>query len=172
MNERDSLDDSDGLSAEQRLKRLGCLLPRVTGPVGQYSPTRRSGSTLYVSGHGPVTSSGSRITGKVGSDLDLEAAREAARLVGLNLLATIRAELGSLDRIQQIDRVFGMVNVAPGFVRISEVIDGCSELLLEIFGTRGRHARSAVGMAQLPSNIAVEVELVATLVPEALETPS
>lgn len=172
MNQLDSLDEIDGLSAEQRLRKLGYVLPKITEPIGHYSPVRRSSSILYVSGHGPVTSSGLRIKGKVGADLDLEAAREAARLVGLNLVATIRAELGSLDRILQIDRVFGMVNVAPGFERIPEVIDGCSKLLLEIFGSRGRHARSAVGMAQLPFNIAVEVELVATLVPDELDALS
>ena len=104
------------------------------------------------------------VRGKVGADLDLAAAREAARMTGLSILATLQAELGDLDRIERIVKVFGMVNTAPGFDQTPAVIDGCSDLLLDVFGERGRHTRSAVGLAELPFGIAVEIELIATLV--------
>src|SRR5215470_10454418 len=104
-----------------------------------------------------------RVTGKVGADLSLEQAREAARMTGLSILATLQAELGDLDRIERIVRVFGMVNCAPGFNRTPAVMDGCSDLLVELFGEAGRHTRAAVGMAELPADIAVEIELVARI---------
>ena len=101
------------------------------------------------------------VTGKVGADLDLDAAREAARLAALNLVATVRRELGSLDAVRRIVKVLGMVNCASGFSQTPAVIDGCSDVLLEIFGENiGRHARSAVGMAELPFNISVEIEMI------------
>ena len=101
------------------------------------------------------------VKGKVGQDLDIEAARDAARLVGLSLLSTMRRELGSLDAVRRIVKVLGMVNCAPGFNRTPAVIDGCSDFLVEVFGEAGRHARSAVGMAELPFDIPVEIELIA-----------
>jgi enamine deaminase RidA (YjgF/YER057c/UK114 family) len=117
-----------------------------------------------VGGHGPV--SGEHVvTGKVGRDLSVEEAAAAARTTGLSLLATMRAELGDLDRVRRIVKVFGMVNVAPGFNRTPAVIDGCSDLLVEVFGDAGRHTRSAVGLAELPFDIAVEIELVAAVDP-------
>jgi enamine deaminase RidA (YjgF/YER057c/UK114 family) len=116
---------------------------------------------VFLSGQGPRAVDGSIVFGKVGRDLDVEAARQAARLVGLNLLAALRQEVGSLDRVTRIVKLLGMVNCAPGFNDTPEVIDGCSELLLDVFGAAGLHARSAVGMAELPFDIAVEIELVA-----------
>ena len=101
------------------------------------------------------------MTGKVGSDLTVEQGRDAARMTALSILATMRDELGELDRVRQIVKVFGMVNVAPGFTNTPAVIDGCSDVLIEIFGDAGRHTRSAVGLAELPFGIAVEIELVA-----------
>ena len=116
--------------------------------------------SLHVGGHGPVN--GDQIVrGKVGSDLTLEQGREAARITGLSILATMQAELGSLDRVERLIKVFGMVNVAPGFNRTPAVIDGCSDLMVEVFGEAGRHTRSAVGLAELPFDIAVEIELIA-----------
>jgi enamine deaminase RidA (YjgF/YER057c/UK114 family) len=112
-----------------------------------------------------VTATGERIVGKVGADLSLEDGREAARLTGLNLLASLREKTGSLDRIGAIVKVLGLVNAAPGFVDLSAVIDGCSELFVDVFGSAGRHARSAVGVAELPFGIAVEIEAVAELAP-------
>ncbi len=148
------------MSAEDRLRELGIELPPPFEPVGSYVAARRSGGTLYVSGPGPGGAGRAR-HGKVGRDLDLQQAVAAARLTGLNLLAVMRAELGSLDRVTSIVKLLGMVNCAPGFNDTPAVINGCSDLLVEVFGDAGRHARSAVGMAELPFDIAVEVELVA-----------
>ncbi len=145
-----------------RLEELGLTLPAGAPPVGNYVGAVRTGSLLFVSGHGPVGPDGVWLRGKVGRDLDVPAARDAARLVGLNLLATIRQELGSLDHVVRIVKVLGMVNCAPGFTQTPAVIDGCSDLLVEVFGeSAGRHAGSAVGMAELPFDIPVEIELVA-----------
>ncbi len=148
------------MSAEARVRELGLELPAPMTPAGRYVPAVRTGSLLFVSGQGPLGPEG-MVTGKVGGDVSLEQARAAARLTGLNLLAVMRAELGSLDRVVRIVKLLGMVNCAPGFNDTPAVIDGCSELLLEVFGDAGRHARSAVGMAELPYDIAVEIELVA-----------
>ena len=117
---------------------------------------------VHVGGHGPINGA-KTIRGKVGADLSLEEARRAARMTGLSILATLLVELGSLDRIERIVKVFAMVNVAPGFNQTPAVIDGCSDLLVEIFGDAGWHTRSAVGLAELPFDIAVEIELTAQL---------
>jgi enamine deaminase RidA (YjgF/YER057c/UK114 family) len=148
------------MTIDDRLRELGIELPELFPPAGNYVPAVRSGAILYTSGAGPVRPDGSVVTGKVGADLDLDAAVEAARLTGLQLLAAVRAELGSLDRVRRVLKTFGMVNVAPGFNRTPQVIDGCSNLLVEVFGDAGRGARSAVGQAALPFDIAVEIELV------------
>jgi enamine deaminase RidA (YjgF/YER057c/UK114 family) len=117
---------------------------------------------VHVGGHGPVD--GQEIMrGKVGADLTVAEGRRAARMTALSILATLNAELGDLDRIQRVVKVFGMVNVAPGFDQMPAVIDGCSDLLVEVFGDAGRHTRSAVGLAELPFGIAVEIELIAQL---------
>jgi len=144
---------------DARLAELGLELPPVFPPAGNYLGCKRSGSLLFVGGHGPMSARGS-IRGKVGGDLTLEQGREAARDTALSMLATVRAELGSLDEVRGIVRVFGMVNCAPGFTRTPEVIDGCSDVLVAVFGDAGRHTRAAVGMAELPFNIAVEIEMV------------
>jgi len=115
---------------------------------------------LYIGGHGPIDGE-HLVRGKVGGDLSLEQGRNAARLTALSILATMQEELGDLDRIERIVKVFGMVNVAPGFVQTPAVVDGCSDLLVEVFGEAGRHTRSAVGLAELPFGIAVEIELIA-----------
>jgi enamine deaminase RidA (YjgF/YER057c/UK114 family) len=145
-----------------RLEELGIVLPDVFPPAGNYLPCARQGNVLYVGGHGPTD--GTRtVLGKVGADLTLDEGREAARLTALSIVATMRAELGDLDRVGRIVKVFGMVNVAPGFDRTPAVIDGCSDVLVEIFGEAGRHTRSAVGLAELPFGIAVEIELIAEI---------
>lgn len=145
---------------EARLGALGIELPPVSAPVANYLGCRRLGDVLYVGGHGPVGADGV-IRGKVGRDITLERGRAAARAAALSMLATVAGELGSLDRVRQIVKVFGMVNCAPGFTRTPEVIDGCSDVLVAIFGDAGRHTRSAVGMAELPFDIAVEIEMIA-----------
>jgi enamine deaminase RidA (YjgF/YER057c/UK114 family) len=144
----------------ERLAELGIALPKVFPPAGNYVGCVVVDDMVYVGGHGPVD--GDRvIRGKVGADLSLEEAREAARMTALSILATLQAELGDLDRIERIVKVFGMVNVAPGFNQTPQVIDGCSDVLVEVFGDAGRHTRSAVGLAELPFDIAVEIELIA-----------
>jgi enamine deaminase RidA (YjgF/YER057c/UK114 family) len=147
---------------EQRLADLGIVLPPVFPPAGNYTGCVVDGDLVYVSGHGPVNGD-EIVRGKVGGDLTLEQGRDAARLTALSILATLRAELGDLDRIARIIKVFGMVNVAPGFTQTPAVLDGCSDLLTEVFGAAGKHARSAVGLAELPIGIAVEIELIARL---------
>ena len=131
-------------------------------PAGNYLGYVVDGDLVYVGGHGPVDGD-TMVNGKVGRDLTLEEGRGAARLTALSMLATLQAEIGSLDRIERIIKVFGMVNVAPGFDRTPAVIDGCSDLLVEVFGDAGRHTRSAVGLAELPFGIAVEIEMTARL---------
>jgi enamine deaminase RidA (YjgF/YER057c/UK114 family) len=149
------------MSVDTRLMELGLELPEPFPAAGSYVGAVRSGSLLFVSGTGPVRADGSVVTGKVGDTVDLDAAVDAARLTALQLLAVMRRELGSLDRVHRIVKTLGMVNCAPGFNRTPQVIDGCSNLLIDVFGEAGRGARSAVGMAELPFDIAVEIELVA-----------
>jgi enamine deaminase RidA (YjgF/YER057c/UK114 family) len=154
---------------DERLTELGIQLPEVFPPVGNYVGCVVDGDVVYVGGHGPANGN-SVVLGKVGADLTLEDGYAAARLTGLSILATLRSELGSLDRVERIVKLFGMVNVAPGFDRTPGVIDGCSDLLVEVFGEAGRHTRSAVGLAELPFGIAVEIELIARLRPSTTTT--
>ena len=154
------------MGAETRLAELGIELPPGGKPVANYRMAVRSGNLLFVSGHGPAQRDGVKVRGKVGADLDLAEAREAARLVGVNLLATVRQELGSLDAVRRVVKLLGMVNCAPGFDQTPAVIDGCSDLLVDVFGPEaGSHARSAVGMAELPYGLAVEIEMIVEVVP-------
>lgn len=150
------------MAAEDRLRELGIELPAPPNPLANYVRAKRVGGLMFVSGHGPAPDAdGKRWIGKVGGDLTLEEGYHAARLTGLNLLASVRAELGSLDRVKQIVKLLGMVNCAPGFDQTPRVINGCSDLLVEVFGPgAGQHARSAVGMAELPNTIPVEIEMV------------
>lgn len=148
-------------SAEQKLAELGLELPPAPKPVATYVPTVRVGNLLYVSGHGPLRPDGTLMEGKVGQDLTLEQAQEAAKLVGLAILASVRAALGSLDRVRRLVKSFGMVNATPDFRDHPEVINGYSDLMAAVFGPEaGIGARSAVGMGSLPRNIPVEIEAV------------
>jgi enamine deaminase RidA (YjgF/YER057c/UK114 family) len=155
------------MDIDDRLRDLGIELPTPFPPAGNYVAAVRTGNLLHTSGMGPVRPDGTLVAGKVGADVDLAAAVEAARLTGLQLLAAVRAELGSLDAVRRVVKTFGMVNAAPGFNRTPQVIDGCSNLLVEVFGDAGRGARSAVGMAELPFDIAVEIEMIAELHPSS-----
>jgi enamine deaminase RidA (YjgF/YER057c/UK114 family) len=150
------------MTIAQRLEELGIELPPVFPPAGNYLGCVVDNGLVYVGGHGPVAGA-DVVRGKVGKNLTLEEARHAARMTGLSILATLNAELGSLDRIERCIKVFGMVNVGPGFNQTPAVIDGCSDLLVDVFGDAGRHTRSAVGLAELPFDIAVEIELIARL---------
>ncbi len=146
---------------ESRFAALALTLPPAPKPVAVYKPLVIAGSMAYVSGHGPLRADGTLISGVVGRDLDLDAAKAAARQTGLAILATLRGQLGSLDRVARVVKVLGMVNSAPDFYDHPKVINGCSELFAEVFGDEaGIGARSAVGMGPLPSNIAVEIEAI------------
>lgn len=153
------------MSAEAKLAALKLQLPEAPKPAGVYSPVVQVDRMLYVSGHGPQLPDGSSITGKVGADLTEEEGKNAARQVGLTILATLKAQIGSLDRIERVVKVLGMVNAAPDFKKHPSVINGFSELMVELFGEKGRAARSAVGMGSLPGNIAVEIEAILELKP-------
>ena len=146
---------------EERIKSLDIELPEVGAPVANYVNSVRTGNLVYTAGKGPNLPEGGYVTGQVGSDLTVEEGYAAARLAGIQLLAALKAELGDLNKVKRIVKVKGMVNGAPGFGNQPEVINGCSDLLVEVFGDRGKHARAAVGMGSLPRNIAVEIELIA-----------
>jgi enamine deaminase RidA (YjgF/YER057c/UK114 family) len=149
------------MQIEKRLEQLGIELPAATAPAANYVNAVLTGNLLFLAGKGPYRPEGGGLhTGIVGQDVTVEEAYEHARLTGLHLIATIKAELGDLDRVVRIVKVLGMVNAAPGFTRQPEVINGCSDLFVEVFGDRGRHARSAVGMGSLPRNITVEIEAI------------
>ena len=145
---------------EKRLEQLGIKIPEVSPPVANYVRVVRSGNLLFLSGSGPKKVDGSYITGKLGKDLTIEDGYQAAWLTGVNHIATLKSELGNLNRVKRIVKVLGMVNSTPEFQDQPKVINGFSDLMVEVFGDRGKHARSAVGMASLPLGIAVEIELI------------
>lgn len=145
---------------EQRLKELGIKLPEASRPAGNYANGVRVGNLLHMSGCGPQRPEGGYVTGKLGRTLSIEQGYEAARLTGLTMLANIRGELGSLDKVVRVVKTLGMINADPEFSDTPKVINGCSDLFCEVFGEAGRGARSAVGMATLPFQIAVEIEMV------------
>ncbi|MDR7534156.1 MAG: RidA family protein [Armatimonadota bacterium] len=147
------------MKVEARLAEMGLQLPPPPAPVANYVRTVRVGNLLFVSGHGPHRDGALVFTGKVGQDLTVEQGYEAARLVGLNCLASVKEALGDLDRVKRVVKLLGMVNCTPEFDRQPEVINGCSDLLVALYGEAGRHARSAVGMGSLPRKIAVEIEM-------------
>ncbi len=148
------------MSVEKRLRELGVELPEPPPPVGNYIGAVTVGNLVFLSGHGPRSASGEYSSGKVGGELTPEQGQEEARQVGLNMLATLRAEIGDLDRVRRVVKVLGMVNAAPDFRNHPKVIDGFSDLMVEVFGEKGRGARSAVGMGSLPFQIPVEVEMI------------
>lgn len=145
---------------EKKLKALGIELIAPTKPVANYVKAVRTGNLIFLSGHGPSKADGTSIKGKVGADLTVEEGKEAARITAISLLSTLKAEVGDLSKVKRIVKVTGMVNCAPDFYDQPQVINGCSDLLVEVFGDKGKHARAAVGMVSLPSNIAVEIEMI------------
>lgn len=146
---------------EQKIKELGLQLPPVSKPIANYVKYVRTGNLLFLAGHGPTKADGSNITGKVGKELTIEQGYEAAKVTALSLIATLKDALGGdLGKVKRIVKVNGYVNCLPDFTDQPKVINGCSDLLVAIFGERGKHARAAMGMVALPSNIAVEIELV------------
>lgn len=149
------------MSAEKKLKELKIDLGTVSAPVANYVNAVRTGNLLYLAGKGPRPGpDGKRPKGKVGRDYTVEEAYQHARSVGLDLLAVMRAELGSLDKVRRVVKVLGMVNAAPEFEDQPKVINGCSDLFVQVLGEKGKHARSAVGMGSLPMGIPVEIEVI------------
>ena len=149
-----------------RLREMGLELPPAAQPVANYVEAVRTGNLLFLAGHGPCGTLGEDAVGKVGRDRTIEEGYETARLTALCLLATMKAELGDLGRVKRVVRVFGMVNATDDFTDHPRVINGCSDLLVAVFGDRGKHARAAVGMASLPFNITVEIEMVVEVADE------
>lgn len=148
------------MGPEARIKELKLELPAPPKPVATYIPAVQVGNLLYVSGHGPLKPDGKMLSGRVGADMTLEQGKEAARVVGLAILSTVRNTLGSLDRVVRLIKVLGMVNATPDFKDHPQVVNGFSDLMVEVFGDTGKGARSAVGMGSLPGNIPVEVEVI------------
>lgn len=161
------------MSAEKRLKELNLQLPAVTPPVANYVNAVRAGNLLFLAGKGgPRGADGKRPQGKVGRDFTVEQAYQEARVTGLELLAVMRHELGSLDRVKRVVKVLGMVNAVSEFQDHPKVINGCSDLFVEVFGERGKHARSAVGMGSLPLQIPVEIECIVEVSSAASRRPA
>lgn len=145
---------------EAKLKALGIELFTPTAPVANYVRAVRTGNLIYLAGHGPTKADGTNITGKVGKDLTTEQGYAAARQTGIALLSTLKSEIGDLGKVKRIVKVLGMVNCTETFTDQPKVINGFSDLMMEVFGEKGKHARSAVGMYALPSNISVEIEII------------
>ena len=149
---------------ESRLQELGITLPDSPAPLANYVPVVRTGNLIYLSGVGPMAKSdGSEYKGKLGDNLSVDEGYDAARLTAVNLIARLKGYLGDLDRVTQIVKLLSMVNATPDFTEPPAVSNGCSDLLVEVFGDRGRHARSAIGVATLPGGIPIEIELIAEI---------
>ena len=160
------------MKTEQRLKELGIELAPATGPLANYVNAVRTGNLLYLAGKGPGLPGQPLPSGKVGRDFTIEQGYEYARQTGLSLIAVMKAELGDLDKVTRIVKVLGMVNATPEFGHQPEVINGCSDLFVEVFGERGKHARSAVGMGSLPRGIPVEIEVIVEVEGGAAAAPA
>jgi enamine deaminase RidA (YjgF/YER057c/UK114 family) len=156
---RERLGESS-MSPEEKLAALGLTLPPAPVPVANYVPYRWAGNLLFLSGQGPKRADGGFETGRLGRDTTVETAYDHARLTGLNLLAVAKSALGELSRVDAVIKLLGMVNAEPHFSDHPRVINGCSDLLVEVFGEPGRHARSAVGMGSLPHGMTVEIEAI------------
>ena len=152
---------------EERISELGIQLSEPKLPPGiNIVFVRQSGNVLYLSGNGPILKDGTKISGKVGSELSVEEAYEAARLTGINQLSVLKTHLGDLNKVVKIVKVLGMVNAGPDFTEQPAVINGFSDLMVEVFGERGRHARSAIGVSSLPWNLVCEVEMIVEIIDE------
>ena len=152
--------DTGQYDPEANLKALGITLPEASNPVANYVNAVRVGNLIFLAGKGPNKPDGTYITGKLGAELTVAEGYEAARVTGINQLAVLKAELGNLNKVKRLVKVLGMVNATPDFTDQPEVINGYSDLMVEVFGQRGKHARAAVGMGSLPRGIAVEVEMI------------
>jgi enamine deaminase RidA (YjgF/YER057c/UK114 family) len=151
---------ADSFDPEAKLATMGIKLGEPEPPIANYVKAVQTGNLIFLAGHGPTAPLDATVTGKVGRDLTIEQGYEAARRTAIALLTSLKAQIGDLKRVQRVVRVFGMVNAVEGFTQQPEVINGASDLLVAVFGERGRHARAAVGVASLPRNMAVEIEMV------------
>lgn len=154
-----------GQQVEQKLKELKIELPTVSKPIANYVTANRVGNLIYLSGKGPQNADGSYIKGKLGKDMSIEEGQKAARITGIMLLAALKSEIGDLDKVKSIVKVLGMVNCTPDFESQPMVINGFSNLMVEVFGEKGKHARSAVGVAALPFGMPVEIEMIVEVMP-------
>jgi len=148
------------MQIENRLKDMGIELPAAATPVANYVPAVRSGNLIFLSGHGPKDEAGALITGKIGAVLTAEQGYQAARRIAIGLLGSLKAEIGDLDKVKRVVKLLGLVNCPPEFADQPKVINGASDLLVKVFDDKGKHARSAIGTNALPSNIAVEIEMI------------
>ncbi|MEM9647675.1 MAG: RidA family protein [Bacteroidota bacterium] len=160
QNEVQAQEIDPNYNPEAKLVEMGVTLSTPSAPVANYVNAVRTGNLIFLAGKGPKMDDGEYITGKVGADLSIEEGYEAARITALNQLAVLKAELGNLNKVKRVVKVLGMVNAAPDFVDHPKVINGFSDVMVEVFGERGKHARAAVGMGSLPTNIAVEIEMI------------
>ena len=151
---------SQAQSPEENLKALGITLPKLTAPIANYVNYVRTGNLIYFSGSGPSVEDGGYVKGKLGKDMTIEQGREAARITGINLIASLKNAVGDLNKVKRIVKVLGMVNSTEDFTDQPKVINGFSDLMVAVFGEKGKHARSAVGMVSLPLNMAVEIEMI------------
>lgn len=148
------------MDIEKKLIELNITLPNTPKPIANYVPSKRSGNLIFLSGQGPRKPDGDFISGKVGVDISVDEAYDAARMVGIQLLSALKSEITDLNNVKQIIKLLGMVNAIDSFKDHPNVINGCSDLLVEVFGEKGKHARSAVGVASLPNQIPVEIEMI------------
>jgi enamine deaminase RidA (YjgF/YER057c/UK114 family) len=151
---------SQQVDVEQRLRELGIELYDLPTPTANYVRAVRSGRLVFLAGHGPTTPEGDAVRGKLGADLSIEEGQQAARYAGITLLSALKQEIGDLNKVSRIIKVLGMVNGTADFTQQPQVINGFSDLMVDVFGEKGKHARAAVGMASLPGNIAVEIEMI------------
>ena len=148
------------MDIEKKLIELNITLPNTPKPIANYVPSVKSGNLIFLSGQGPMTPNGDFISGKVGVDISVEEGYDAARMVGMQLLSALKSEIGDLNKVKRIIKLLGMVNAIDSFKDHPNVINGCSDLLVEVFGEKGKHARSSVGVASLPNQIPVEIEMI------------
>jgi enamine deaminase RidA (YjgF/YER057c/UK114 family) len=151
---------SQAQSPEENLKALGIILPKHSAPIANYVNYVRTGNLIYFSGSGPSVEDGRYVRGKLGKDMTIEQGREAARITGINMIANLKNAVGDLNKVKRIVKVLGMVNSTESFTDQPKVMNGFSDLMVAVFGEKGKHARSAVGMVSLPLNMAVEIEMI------------
>ncbi len=158
-----SMNKAQDIDAEKRIQELGIELVIPNPPTANYLKAKRAGNIVYLAGHGPDKPDGTQVIGRLGEDMQVEGGYDAARYTGISLLSSLKAEIGDLNKVKSIVKAQGMVNAHPTFKQHSQVINGFSDLMVEVFGEKGKHARAAIGMSSLPNNIAVEIDMIVEL---------